>query len=322
MRVVVIGGAGFLGQKLLRALLAQGHILIEGEKRPLEKLLVFDLAPATLPTDERLELVTGDIGDKRLLAKVLEQAELIFHLAAVVSGEAEQHFELGMAVNLQATLSILETSRSLAAVPRLVFSSSIAVFGGDLPAVVEDDTAPIPQSSYGTQKAAAELFVNDYSRKGFIDGRVLRLPTIVVRPGKPNKATSTFASSIIREPLQGKLAICPVSADTRLWILSPRQAIQSFLHAAALPAAAFGKNRSITLPGLSLAVKDMVESLESLAGPEVSQRISWQPDPFIQGIVGSWPSCFRARRAQELGFQADPSMAQVIQAFIDDDLAS
>ncbi len=325
MRVVILGGAGFLGKKLAAALLAKGYLKgSDGLQQSISKLMLFDkVAPSLLlPEDSRLETLTGEITNVSDVERLLSQKpDVIFHLAAVVSGEAEENFELGMKVNLQATQTILEVCRALKYSPKFLFSSSVAVFGGDMPVVIQDDSAPFPQSSYGTQKAICELLINDYSRRGFIDGRVLRLPTIVVRPGKPNRATSSFASSIIREPLQGKETICPVSKDTKLWIMSPRKAIENFIHAAELPASSFGKYRTVSLPGLTVSVQEMVESLETTAGQEVVKLISWQPDAFIQRIVGSWPSSFLPKRALALGFKADDSMTQIIRAFLEDDIS-
>jgi D-erythronate 2-dehydrogenase len=325
MRVVILGGAGFLGRKLALALLARGYLLdSDGNQRSISKLTLFDkVAPLFSFEDSRLETIPGEITNKDDIQLLLnEKPDVIFHLAAVVSGEAEENFELGMKVNLYATQNILEICRELNYAPKFLFSSSVAVFGGDMPSVIQDDTAPLPQSSYGTQKAICELLINDYSRRGFVDGRVLRLPTIVVRPGKPNRATSSFASSIIREPLQGKEAICPVSKDTKLWIMSPRKAVTNFIHAAELSADSFGKHRIVSLPGLTVSVEEMLEGLENVAGQETMKRISWQPDALIQRIVGSWPSAFAPKRALALGFKADDSIAQIIQAFIDDDLAT
>jgi nucleoside-diphosphate-sugar epimerase len=189
-----------------------------------------------------------------------------------------------------------------------------------MPAVIEDGTALTPQTSYGSQKAIGELLVNDYSRKDFVDGRALRLPTIVVRPGKPNRAASTFASSIIREPLQGQAAICPVSAQARMWLLSPRRAIRSFIHAAELPAEAWGYSRAVALPGISVTIGEMVEALRKIAGENVVKRIVWEADPFIEKLVYGWPVDFAPKRAKALGFEADASMREIIQSFIDDEL--
>lgn len=325
MHVVITGGAGLLGKRLATTLLKQETLTVAGKSAHLSKLVLFDqVAPhPPLPSDPRLEVVTGDLTQTGVAQTLITaDTQLIFHLAAIVSGQAEQDFDLGMQVNLAATQALLETCRQLESVPQLIFTSSVAVFGGTLPATIEDNTAVTPQSSYGSQKAIGELLVNDFSRRGFIDGRSLRLPTVAVRPGKPNQATSTFASSIIREPLLGQSAICPVAPETNLWILSPKQAIDSLIHAAELPAERLGDNRIITLPGLSTSVQHIVESLEKLTNRSVVDRIVWQPDPFIQRIVGSWPSQFNPQRATELGFKADASMKTIIEQFIEEEVES
>ena len=324
MKVVITGGTGMLGRRLAAALLERGYLAIpDGARREIEKLVVFDrFAPEpALPDDPRLEVVSGDISDVRVAnALIGNDTDAVFHLAAIVSGEAEENFDLGMQVNLMATYHLLEACRRLERPSLFVFASSVAVFGGDMPAVIEDGTTLTPQTSYGSQKAIAELLISDYSRKGFVDGRALRLPTIVVRPGKPNRAASTFASSIIREPLQGQPAVCPVSPEARMWILSPRRAIESFIYAAELPAKAWGSYRGVALPGLSVTIQEMVDSLQELAGSIVVSRISWEPDPFIEKLVYGWPVDFAPRRAEAMGFKADSSMTEIIQNFIDDEL--
>jgi nucleoside-diphosphate-sugar epimerase len=214
----------------------------------------------------------------------------------------------------------LEACRKLVHAPRVIFTSSVAAYGGDMPPVIEDMTALTPQSSYGTQKVLGELLLNDYSRKGYIDGRGLRLPTITVRPGKPNRAASSFASSIIREPLQGEETACPVPPETVVWIMSPRRAVQALVHAAELPAAAWGRYRTVALAGLTLSVADMVEGLRRVASDTVVERIRWQRDPDIEKIICSWPARFASERAQSLGFKADRDIDEIIQAFIDEEL--
>jgi nucleoside-diphosphate-sugar epimerase len=324
MRILITGGAGFLGRKLALALLNKGYLTnAAGAETEIKKVVIFDkFAPQpALPDDPRLEVKTGDITNGDVIKSLItKDTNLVFHLAAIVSGEAEENFDLGMQVNLFATYQLLEACRRLGSQPRIVFASSVAVFGGDIPTVIEDATALTPQTSYGTQKAIGELLINDYSRKGFVDGRALRLPTIVVRPGKPNRAASTFASSIVREPLQGQPAICPVSPEARMWILSPRRAIQNFMHAAELPAKAWGRSRAVALPGLSVSIGQMVDDLREIGGPAVVERISWEPDPFIEKLVYGWPIDFAPRRAEAMGFVTDRSMKEIIQAFIDDEL--
>jgi nucleoside-diphosphate-sugar epimerase len=326
MQVVITGGAGFLGRRLVTQLLERGTVAgADGQATLLETLVVFDavIPEPPFPADPRLHVVTGDITNPTVLKQIITpRTRSVFHFAAVVSAAAEADFDLGMRVNLHGTLAVLEACRALPQPPRLIFTSSIATFGGELPMVVDDTTPQMPQSSYGIQKAIGELLVNDYTRKGYIDGRAIRLPTIVVRPGRPNQAASSFASGIIREPLSQLDTVCPVSRDTRLAILSPRKAIMAFQLAHDLPGQSWGETRSLNIPGLSVTVAEMVESLRRVAGDGPLQRIHWQPDAIIQRIVGSWPGTFTSARALRLGFQADASMDDIVRAFIEDDLPS
>jgi D-erythronate 2-dehydrogenase len=314
MRIVITGGCGFLGRRVALGLL---------ERRDVDALVLFDNAPSALPLpeDKRITLLTGNIADHAAVrAAIAPGTDAVYHLAAVVSGEAEADTDLGYRVNLDGTRAVLEASRALGTCPRLIFASSLAVYGGRLPPDVGDDTPLRPQTSYGAQKAIGELLVNDYSRKGFVDGRALRLPTVVVRPGRPNRAASTFASSIIREPLSGKDAVCPVSADTVMALASPRRVVAGLVHALDLPGDAFGDNRSLQLPGFSVAVGDMVEAVRRLGGEAAHARIRWQPDPLVQQIVAGWPPALSAARARVLGFAADPDIDTVVHAFVEDDL--
>jgi D-erythronate 2-dehydrogenase len=314
MRVVITGGCGFLGRRLALQLL---------ERSDVDELVLFDNASSAfpLPEDTRLTLVTGDIADRDIVQRVIAPGTgSVFHLAAVVSGQAEADTDLGYRVNLDGTCAVLDACRALGTCLRVVFASSLAVYGGELPSMVGDDTPLTPQTSYGTQKAIGELLVNDYSRKGFVDGRAVRLPTVVVRPGRPNRAASTFASSIIREPLAGREAVCPVSPDTVMALASPRRIIAGLLHAHDLPGDAFGASRSLQLPGFSVAVGDMAAAVGRTGGEEAYARIRWQPDPQIQRIISGWPRALRARRAEALGFTADTGIDEVVQAFIEDDL--
>ena len=269
--------------------------------------------------DPRVELVVGDISDAQTVARITRGVDLVWHLAAVVSAEAEADFDLGMQVNLKGLLNLLEALRALGTRPRLVNASGFAVFGGDLPDVVTDQTAPTPKSSYGMQKAVGELLVADYARKGFVDGRTLRLPTIVVRPGKPNKAASTFVSSIIREPLMGQHAVCPVREDTLVYISSPRRALEAMMHAMHLSDERVGPERTIPLPGLTVSVGEMVSVLERVAGPEATKLIRWEPNVEIQRIVASWPKRVEATRAKALGFGSDDNFEAIVRAHIEDE---
>ncbi|HML09416.1 MAG TPA: D-erythronate dehydrogenase [Stellaceae bacterium] len=317
MKIVITGGCGFLGRRLALLLLEKGCA-----SEPLDELVLFDNAPSALPLpdDKRVRLVTGDIADRATVTQLIAPGtDAIFHLAAIVSGQAEADPDLGYRVNLDGTRAVLDACRALGSRPRVIFASSLAVYGGMLPPAVGDDTALTPQSSYGTQKAIGELLVNDYSRKGFVDGRALRLPTVVVRPGLPNRAASTFASSIIREPLTGKDAVCPVSPDTVMALASPRRIVASLAHALDIPGDAIGLNRTLQLPGYSVSVGEMAYALRRAGGDSAYKRIAWQPDATIQAIVGSWPRKLSAPRAEALGFQPDAGIDEAIQFFIEDD---
>ncbi len=264
-------------------------------------------------------MLTGNIADPTMVATAVDDdTDAIFHLAAIVSGQAEADFDLGMQINFDATRLILERARRNENRPRVVFTSSVAVFGAPLPPIVQDDTAAVPQSSYGAQKLMCELLVHDCSRKGFIDGRALRMPTISVRPGKPNKAASSFASGIIREPLAGVEAICPVPPETVMWLMSPGKAVENLVHGHDLDAEQLGASRIVNMPGLSVTVRDMVAALERVAGPEVSRRIRWERDPAVVRIVSSWPGRFATPRAEALGFQADASFDEMVRAYVAD----
>ena len=322
MRVVITGGGGFLGLKLARALLARGRLTgADGGERSIERLVLLDAQyPQDLPQDPRLEIVRGDIADQATIARVIApETESLFHLAAIVSGGAEADFDLGMRVNLDGTHLALERLRQCKRPPRVVFASSVAAFGGDLPAVLDDSTAAAPQTSYGTQKVVCEYLLGDYSRKGFLDARSLRLPTIVVRPGKPNAAASSFASSILREPLNGVDCDCPVDPQTGVWLLSPRRVIEAFVHAHELSAAAWGWQRVLNLPGITASVAQMIETLARVAGERVAKRVQWRPDDRIRAIVRTWPVRFETPRALALGFRPDPDLATVIRDYIADE---
>jgi nucleoside-diphosphate-sugar epimerase len=322
MRIVITGGAGFIGKKLARALLARGTLTDRhGTVQSIREITLFDVVAADgLPDDPRLAGVAGDITDPAAVRRVIrEGVNGVFHLAAIVSANAEEDFDLGMRVNLDGTRNVLEACRALPEPLRLVFASSVAVYGGAMPAVLDDGTILTPQTSYGAQKAAGELLLNDYSRKGFVDGRALRLPTIVVRPGKPNAAASSFASGILREPLNGVVSECPVDAETAVWLLSPKRVVEAFVHAHELPAAAWGARRVVNLPGITATVAEMVDALGRVAGAAVAERVAWKPDARIQAIVRTWPGRFETPRALALGFRADPDVETVIRDYIADE---
>lgn len=323
MKIVITGGTGFIGRRLALKLLEKNDLDFGRGQGALDKLVAFDVGEPDVPIsdDPRIEVVTGDVSDPEQLRSVITpDVDAVFHLAAVVSSGAEADFDLGMRVNLGGTRAVVDVCRELGTSPRVVFASSVAVFGGTVPDVIRDDTHLTPQTSYGAQKAAGELLITDYSRKGFIDGRALRLPTIVVRPGKPNKAASTFASSIIREPLQGQTVDCPVSPDQPMWLLSPRRVVDAFIRAAELPAEAWGPSRAVSLPGITHTVQEMLDALTDIAGKAVSDRVSFKPDPDIQKIVSGWPMRFAAERGTAMGFEIDGSMEEIIRGFIEDEL--
>ena len=324
MQVLVTGGNGFLGRRLVAALLERGAVTgPDGAEHEIERIVVSDLGPglAPLPKDPRIDERIGDFSAPGAAEALVDtDTGVVFHLAAVVSGEAEQSFELGMRINFHGSVRLLDAIRACGACPRLVFASSVAAYGGDMPEVIEDSTILTPQTSYGSQKAAVELLVNDYSRKGFLDGRALRLPTVVVRPGKANAAASSFASAIIREPLEGRACTCPVAEETGVWLLSPRRVIESFLHAARLPAEAFGMSRALALPGMTVTVREMVAGLREVAGDRVAERLTFERDPFIEKIVYGWATKFRPERALAMGFAPDDGFKSVVEAFIEDDL--
>jgi nucleoside-diphosphate-sugar epimerase len=322
MHILITGGTGFIGKKLAAALLRKGSLALDGgSARPIERITLFDAFPGEgVPEDARVELVTGDIAERATLDRLVPGVDAVWHLAAIVSANAEADFDLGMRVNLDGTRHLLEALRATGTRPRLVFSSTLAVYGGDMPEFVGDTTALTPQTSYGTQKAIGELLVGDYSRKGFVDGRSLRLPTIVVRPGKPNKAASAFASSIIREPLAGIEVECPVGPATAMFVLSPRRVVQALVHAMELPEEVWGMTRMVQLPGITVTVQESIEALRRVAGERVAARVRFVPDPFIQKIVAGWAARAATPRALAMGFEADRDIDEIVRAHIEDEL--
>jgi D-erythronate 2-dehydrogenase len=311
VRILVLGSAGMIGRKLAERLRSAGALA----GMPIDDVV---LADAIEPAD-----VVTDLAEPGAAARlVADRPDLIFHLAAVVSGEAEADFDKGYRVNVGGITSLFEAVRSAAHAPRLVFTSSIAVFGPPLPDVIGDDHAPTPATSYGTQKAIGELLLNDYSRRGFLDGVGIRLPTICVRPGAPNRAASGFFSSIIREPLNGEEAVLPVPETTRHWFASPRAAVDFLVHAAELDSALLGTRRCLTMPGVSATVAEQIDSLRRVGGEDTVRLIRREPDETIARIVGTWPARFDARRARELGFRAEESFDEIVQVHLEDELAA
>ena len=326
MKVLVTGGAGFIGARLARTLLARGALC----GRRIEQLVLADQAPprAELERDARVRSRTGRLLDQ-IDALRTEPFDAVFHLASAVSGECELDFDLGMASNLDSTRALLDALRHRvtahgAAPTRLVFSSSIAVFGQDpahadaFPAIVGDHTLPTPQTSYGTQKLVCEQLIADYTRKGFVDGRSARLVTVTVRPGRPNGAASSFFSGIVREPLAGQQALLPVDAGVAHPVASPQRMVDGLIAVCEASREALGGRTALNLPGLNVTVGRMLDALEAVAGAAVRSRVRHEPDARIAAIVAGWPRGVAAARAGALGLRADASFEQIIRDYIDD----
>ena len=323
MKVLVIGAAGMIGRKLMERLAREGEL---GGRKIASAHGVDVVAPAPAPAPFPIQAEACDIAAPYIAPKLVAgRPDVIFLLASIVSGEAEADFDKGYSINLDGTRLIYdairhENARSGGSYrPRLVFTSSIAVFGAPFPEIIGDEFFTTPLTSYGTQKAICELLLADYSRRGFFDGIALRLPTISVRPGLPNKAASGFFSGIIREPLAGKEAILPVSDTVRHWHASPRSAVGFLIHAATMDLGPLGARRSVTLPGVSATIAEQIEALRAVAGEAAVRLIKRQPDPVIERIVAGWPTQFDASRARALGFQAEHSFDEIVRTYMEDE---
>ena len=319
MRVLVTGAGGMIGGRLVKRLLRNGTL--RGE--PIAGLTALDVHAPEHEGTFAVDNVAGDVSDFALCRDLVEEApDVVFHLAAVVSGQAEEEFETGYRVNLDGTRHLLEAIRlkGHGYRPRVVFASSIAVFGAPYPdGAIPDTFHQTPLTSYGTQKAIGELLLADYSRRGFVDGVGLRFPTIVVRPGAANRAASGFFSAIIREPLAGRRANLPVGRDVRHHFASPRSAVEACVHAAELDTARLGDRRTVTLPGVSATVEEELEALRRVAGDGAVALVSEEPDPAVARIVKGWPEAFEARRARELGFRAEEDFDAIVRAYMEDE---
>ena len=318
MRILVIGAGGMLGAKLI-ARLARNRAV---GGRTIDHLTRVD-AVACAPMDAgfNVETLACDVSAPGVADQIMAgRPDLIFHLAAVVSGEAERDFDKGYRINMDATRYLLEAARGAGHCPKIIFTSSIAVFGAPFPDRIPDDYFTTPLTSYGTQKAIGELLLSDYSRRGFVDGVALRMPTVCVRPGLPNAAASGFFSNIIREPLVGLPAVLPVADTVRHWFASPRAAVAFLIRAAEMDLSVLGARRTLTLPGLSCTVAEQIEALRRIAGDKAADLISRVPDPVIARIVNGWPERFEAARALELGFKAENSFDVIIRSHIEDEL--
>jgi nucleoside-diphosphate-sugar epimerase len=319
MHVLVIGAAGMIGRKLVEKLLHQRTL----RGQTITKLTMQDVAAPQEPRDKPFEIATrtGDLSvPGEAAALVADNPDVIFHLAAIVSGEAEADFEKGYRINFDGTRFLFDAIRARKYMPRVVFTSSIAVFGAPFNGPVKDDFHLTPLTSYGTQKAIGELLLADYTRRGIFDGIGIRLPTICVRPGKPNKAASGFYSGIIREPLAGQEAILPVPDTLRHGHASPRSAVGFLIHAANIDGAKVGPRRNLSMPSVSVTIAEQIEALKRVAGEKVAARIKRVPDPVIARIVTDWAEEVEAKRARELGFEAEQNFDDIIRAHIEDEL--
>ncbi|WP_284614345.1 D-erythronate dehydrogenase [Aquabacterium humicola] len=319
MDVLITGGAGFVGTRLARELLARGELA----GRPIGRIVLADQAapPADLAAAPRIEARVGPLLEQCNALRG-DAFDAVFHLASAVSGECERDFDLGLRSNLDSTRALLEALRAAGNAPRFVFSSSIAVFGHDashpMPARMDDDTQPVPQTSYGTHKLMCEYLIADYTRKGFVDGRSVRLNTVTVRPGRPNGAASSFFSGIVREPLAGVEAICPVSAEVRHALSSPRRTVEGLIAVAEADREQLGSRLALNLPALNVSVQQMLDALEAVAGRAVRERVRFQPDPEIVRIVDGWPRAVAASRASALGLKPEASFEHIVAAYIED----
>lgn len=319
MRILITGAAGMVGRKLIVRLAKDGTL----RGRKIAALDLHDIVPPQAPAMEgvNVSIHTGDLAEAGAAESlVASRPDVVFHLAGIVSGEAEANFDLGYRVNLDGTRALFDAIRLAGFAPRIVFTSSIAVFGAPFPDVIPDEFHPTPLTSYGTQKQMSEALLADYSRRGFFDGIGIRLPTICVRPGKPNKAASSFFSGIIREPLSGHEAILPVPRSVVHTHASPRSAVNFLIHAAEIDGNAVGPRRNLTMPGVAVTVGEQIEALERIAGAKAVKLIREEPDETIWAIVKGWPTRFEARRSRELGFSAEKSFDEIIRAHIEDEL--
>ena len=324
MKVVITGGTGFIGRMLARSILARGSLTgPSGAQEEVDAITLFDAVEPPAPLeglDGRAKVVIGDIADKDLVFGLLDRDDVsVFHLASVVSGGGEKDFDLAIRVNLMGGLNVLEAARARAGAPRLVFASSLAVFGGSaMPAVVGDTTKQTPQTTYGVTKSIGELLINDYTRKGFIDGRAARLPTIVIRPGRPNLAASSFASGVFREPLNGEPCALPVKLDTVMPVLGYRSAVAGFIALHEAAPEVLGDDRTVNFPSLSVTVEEMIAALRRVAGNRHLGEITHQPDAAIAAIVATWPVATEFARAGALGLPIEDGLDDIVRAYIED----
>jgi len=324
VKVVITGGTGFIGFRLARKILERGQLTApDGALQSIDEVVLFDVVVPSEPPegfDKRAKMVAGEIADARAVNRVIDRPDIsIFHLASVVSGGGEQDFDLAMRVNLHGNLNVLEAARAQGSAPRVIFASSIAVFGGSsMPKIVDDTTKQTPRTTYGVTKAIGELLVNDYTRKGFIDGRSARLPTVIIRPGKPNKAASSFASGVFREPLNGQECVLPVGEDTIMPVAGYRTIVDGFIRLHEIDGEALGDDRAINFPSMAVTVADMITGLKRVAGNRHLGEIRIEPNPAIERIVATWPTASAFDRALSLGLPRDQDLDSIIRAYIAD----
>ena len=322
MKILIIGAAGMIGMRLAKSITKDAFM------GRINDITLFDVIPPKIESNKSsYKIKTGDISDPKIISDLISQKpDIIYNLAAIVSGEAEENFQKGWDINTKATWQLIEEIRKEFVAsngsykPKFIYTSSLAVFSGPYPDVINDDFSPNPETSYGAQKLVGEILISEYSRKGYLDGIALRLPTIVVRAGKPNKAASSFYSSIIREPLNGFEAILPVPENLCHWFASPQSAVGFLKHAAKLDFKKLGNKRSLNLPGVSCSIADQILALEGIAGTKVSKLIKRIPDKKIENIVKNWPQNFIADRAIQLGFSADKNFKEIIKLYIDEEI--
>ncbi len=324
MKVLITGGTGFIGRMLARSILARGSLTgPSGAQEEVDAITLFDAVEPPAPLeglDGRAQVAIGDIADKDLVFGLIDRDDVsVFHLASVVSGGGELDFDLAIRVNLMGGLNVLEAARARAGTPRLVFASSLAVFGGSaMPAVVGDTTKQTPRTTYGATKSIGELLINDYTRKGFLDGRAARLPTIVIRPGRPNLAASSFASGVFREPLNGEPCALPVRLDTRMPVLGYRSAVAGFIALHEAAPEALGDDRTVNFPAHAVTVAEMIAALKRVAGNRHLGEITHQPDPAIEAIVATWPVETEFARATAVGLPKEANLVVIVEAYIED----
>lgn len=319
MKVVITGGSGFIGDRLCRHLVAHPHLVgSDGKQAEVEEIILFDIGlPDHKIDDPRVRYVTGDLCDEDLIAEMVGDADSVFHFASVVSGGAEADLQLGLRVNLDGTRLLLDLLAKNKRRTKLLFASSCAVYS-QVQGAITDHTIPAPKSSYGVQKLCSELLIGDYSRRGLVDGRSMRFPTVAVRPGKANLANSSFISNVIREPLMGRDVVCQVSDDVDITIMSPSYLLDAIIRIHDLAEEKVGWPRAYLFPALKVNVREMLQALRELAGEEIANKVSFAPDPAIEAMVRTWPMDIEAQRAEQIGIRANDNARQIVAEFIAD----